>query len=126
MQALTPYVPTLIMAAIAAAIILAGIILYKLLGGSVRGRRGSRLGISEYHELDKTRRLVLVRRDEVEHLLLIGGGQDIVIEGGIGSSLAQPVAPPMRLAPRPASFAPRRPNLRPVEPSLETDPADLR
>lgn len=126
MPDLTPYVPTLIMAAVAAAVILAGIILYKLVGGSVRGRRGSRLGISEYHELDKTRRLVLVRRDEVEHLLLIGGGQDIVVEGGIGSALAQPATLPVRPAPRPVSFAPRRPNLRPVEPTLESDPADIR
>ena len=47
------------------------------------GRKGQRLGISEYHEIDKTRRLVLVRRDETEHLVLIGGGQDLVIESGI-------------------------------------------
>jgi len=125
MPDLTPYVPTLVMAAIAAAIILAGIIIYKLLNGPVRGRRGSRLGISEYHEIDKTRRLVLVRRDEVEHLLLIGGGQDIVVEGNIGSALSQPATiSPMPI--RPASFAPRRPALRPVEPSLDADPAELR
>ncbi len=123
MPDITPYMPTLIMGAIAAAVILAGIILYKLIGGSVRGRRGSRLGISEYHELDKTRRLVLVRRDDVEHLLLIGGGQDIVVEGGIGASLAQNVTP-VRPVPRPATFAPRRPALRPVEPSLEAEPVE--
>jgi hypothetical protein len=125
MPDLTPYVPTLVMAAIAAAVILAGIIIYKLLNGPVRGRRGSRLGISEYHEIDKTRRLVLVRRDEVEHLLLIGGGQDVVVEGNIGSALSQPATiNPMPI--RPASFAPRRPALRPVEPSLDADPAELR
>lgn len=125
MPDLTPYVPTLVMAAIAAAIILAGIIIYKLLNGPMRGRRGSRLGISEYHEIDKTRRLVLVRRDEVEHLLLIGGGQDVVVEGNIGSALSQPaIVSPAPI--RPASFAPRRPALRPIEPSLESDPAELR
>jgi Flagellar biosynthesis protein, FliO len=130
MPDLTPYMPTLIMAAIAAAIIIAGIIVYKLIGGSVRGRRGSRLGISEYHELDKARRLVLVRRDDVEHLLLIGGAHDIVVESGIGSALSQPAAleqsATARPLPRPAVFAPRRPVLRPVEPTLEADPSDTR
>jgi hypothetical protein len=127
---LTPYMPTLVMAAIAAAIILAGIIIFKLLGGSVRGRRGSRLGISEFHEIDKTRRLVLVRRDDVEHLLLIGGAQDVVVESGIGSPLSQPAAneQPATGRPllRPAVFAPRRPTLRPVEPTLEADPSEVR
>jgi hypothetical protein len=50
------------------------------------GRRGQRLGISEYYEVDKERRLVIVRRDNVEHLVLIGGPQDIVIESGIGAT----------------------------------------
>jgi hypothetical protein len=119
---------TIIMAAIAAAIILSGIAVYKLLGGGTRGRKGMRLGISEYHEIDKTRRLVLVRRDEVEHLLLIGGGQDVVVEGNIGSPLLQPgnAPAPMRPAPRPAVFGSRRPTLRPVEPTLEAEPTDVR
>jgi hypothetical protein len=125
MPDLTPYVPTLVMAAIVAAVILAGIILFKLLKGPVRGRRGSRLGISEYHEIDKTRRLVLVRRDEVEHLLLIGGGQDIVVESDIGAvEIQRTLIPPVPI--RPASFAPRRPALRPVEPTLESDPVEVR
>jgi len=54
------------------------------------GRRGQRLGVSEYYEVDKDRRLVLVRRDTVEHLILIGGPQDIVIEGGIGATQSAP------------------------------------
>lgn len=90
------------------------------------GRRGQRLGLSEYYELDKTRRLVLVRRDNVEHLILIGGGQDIVIEPNIHGSHATPVShaggqseqPPAgtaRPAPRPPTFSDRKPPpLRPV------------
>lgn len=67
------------------------------------GRRGQRLGISEYYEVDKDRRLVLVRRDNVEHLILIGGPQDIVIEPGIG--VAESVQPgTARLAPRAPVF----------------------
>jgi hypothetical protein len=52
------------------------------------GRRGQRLGISEYYEVDKERRLIIIRRDNVEHLVLIGGPQDIVIESGIGTPAA--------------------------------------
>ena len=62
-----------------------------------------RLGISEYYEIDKTRRLILVRRDNVEHLVLIGGGQDVVIEPGIsgrGSEPGMQALPGLRAAAR--------------------------
>lgn len=42
-----------------------------------------RLGISEMIPLDSRRRLVLIKRDETEHLLLIGGVTDLVIENNI-------------------------------------------
>jgi flagellar protein FliO/FliZ len=47
-------------------------------------RPGSRrrLGIVESHPIDSRHRLVLVRRDDTEHLLLIGGGSSLVIETG--------------------------------------------
>jgi flagellar protein FliO/FliZ len=112
-------------------------------GSGVRGRRGQRLAVSEFHDIDKIRRLVLIRRDGVEHLLMIGPNQDLVIESGIGAmeskfSLGddapllrrpqhlEPASensergepPPMRprMAPRPAVFGDRAPNLRSVEP----------
>ncbi|HIJ63618.1 MAG TPA: hypothetical protein HPQ04_13065 [Rhodospirillaceae bacterium] len=51
------------------------------LGSGRLGARGKRrLSIVETMALDGRRRLVLVRRDEAEHLLLIGGGADLVIE----------------------------------------------
>ena len=56
------------------------ILISRSMSGGIRGRRGQRLGISEYHDLDKSKRLVLVRRDGVEHLLLIGSHQDLVVE----------------------------------------------
>lgn len=112
---------------IAAAGVLAGLIIAMIVFGAfsrrMRGRRGQRLGISEYHELDQTRRLVLIRRDETEHLILIGGVQDVVIETGIGipardarpplpvtAELHEPVAfqPAMR-RPRPPVFGDRKP-----------------
>jgi Flagellar biosynthesis protein, FliO len=97
-------------------LILLAIILTRVLGGSIRGKRGSRLGISEYYEIDKTRRLVLIRRDDVEHLVLIGGGQDVVVESGVSGPMGGNVvqAQPVRNAPRPTVFAPRRAPLRPI------------
>ena len=75
---------TIVAALIGLVVLIVALVLWRTFSPSVRGRRGQRLGISEYHELDKMRRLVLVRRDNVEHLILIGGPQDVVIEAGIG------------------------------------------
>lgn len=48
-----------------------------------RPRPEPRLGISEQATLDSRRRLVLIRRDNVEHLIMTGGPVDVVIETGI-------------------------------------------
>jgi flagellar protein FliO/FliZ len=48
-----------------------------------RGQR--RLGIVEVAALDVRHRLVLVRRDGIEHLLLVGPSQSLVIEAGINA-----------------------------------------
>jgi len=55
------------------------------------GRR-PRLGIVEVRQLDVRRRLVLVRRDDVEHLLLLGATGEIVIETGIAPPAPEPPA----------------------------------
>lgn len=54
------------------------------IGGMV-ARPGARrrLAVVETMALDARRRLVLLRRDGVEHLVMIGGTQDMVIESGI-------------------------------------------
>lgn len=44
-----------------------------------------RLGVSEQVMVDSRRKLVLVRRDDVEHLILTGGPVDVVIETGIAA-----------------------------------------
>ncbi|MEQ8504048.1 MAG: flagellar biosynthetic protein FliO [Rhodospirillales bacterium] len=50
-------------------------------------RAGSRrLGVVEVTPLDGRRRLILVRRDDVEHLLLIGPTSELVIESGISDN----------------------------------------
>lgn len=50
-------------------------------GGMVmkRGAR-RRLGLVEQLTVDNRRRLVLVKKDDMEHLLLVGGGADLLIE----------------------------------------------
>ena len=45
--------------------------------------RVPRLSVTDISVVDEKRFLVLVRRDNVEHLLLIGGQSDIVVESGI-------------------------------------------
>lgn len=58
--------------------------LMRRFGPSLRlGGRHGRLGLVESIAVDSRRRLLLVRRDQTEHLLLIGGAQDLVIETGI-------------------------------------------
>ncbi len=63
---------------------------------ATRGQK--RLGIVEVAALDARRRLVLVRRDDVEHLLLLGPTHDIVVE----SHIAGPSAAPAALPPTPS------------------------
>lgn len=43
-----------------------------------------RLSVTEQFNLDNRRRLILIRRDNVEHLIMTGGPVDVVIETGIG------------------------------------------
>ncbi len=79
-------------------LIVAGLWLLKLLfkaSGSVTRGRQRRLAIIDTLNVDSKRSLLLIRRDDVEHLLVIGGAQDVVVESGI----AQPQETPARPAP---------------------------
>jgi flagellar protein FliO/FliZ len=62
------------------------------LGGrlAATGGRKRRLAIVEVLPLDAKRRLVLVRRDAVEHLVLIGPESDVVVERGANPPAAAP------------------------------------
>jgi hypothetical protein len=42
-----------------------------------------RLGVVESTSIDGRRRLLLVRRDNVEHLIMTGGPVDVIVETGI-------------------------------------------
>ncbi len=55
--------------------------------------RQARLQVLDQVPVDARRRLVLIRRDNVEHLLLIGGPQDLVIEQDMGKRPAALPAP---------------------------------
>jgi flagellar protein FliO/FliZ len=50
-----------------------------------------RLDVVEQANVDGRRRLVLIRRDDVEHLIMTGGPVDVVIETGIGPPKDEPV-----------------------------------
>jgi hypothetical protein len=89
---------------IAAVVVLLGLLCLALVLWIIRGRPSSpfirggrnrtpRLAVLDAAAIDTRRRLVLVRRDDVEHLLMIGGPTDIVIETRIAiasSETAQP------------------------------------
>ena len=50
------------------------------LGGVASRGRQPRLAVIDAAAVDSRRRLVLIRRDNVEHLLMIGGPSDVVVE----------------------------------------------
>ena len=65
--------------------------------GTVVGRgRNRRLSVIDHMQVDAKRQLLIIRRDNVEHLILTGGPQDLVVEVGI------PVERPPMPAHRPA------------------------
>lgn len=66
-----------------------------LMGRSWAGAgRGRRLQIIEVVAVDSRRRAVLLRRDTVEHLIVIGGPTDVLIEAGIPMQAANIVSLP--------------------------------
>ncbi len=55
-----------------------------------KGRGERRIGVVEVAPLDGRRRLVLVRRDDVEHLLVVSPNSETVIETGIKAGEGRP------------------------------------
>lgn len=82
------------------------------LGAAARGRL-PRLAIVDAMVIDNRRRLVLIRRDNVEHLILIGGPTDLVVEPQILRT--RTTAPATPTVQRPGSPGqPPRPLTQPV------------
>ncbi len=67
------------------------------LGGRLTPNAGQarRLAVVEVMPLDARRRLVLLRRDATEHLVLLGAGPDLLLESGIAAPRSpEPVETP--------------------------------
>ncbi|UGV27474.1 flagellar biosynthesis protein FliO [Rhodopseudomonas boonkerdii] len=95
----------------------------RLGANSARGRM-PRLAVIDAAAVDGRRRLVLVRRDNVEHLIMIGGPSDIVVEPNIVRAAPGREREPVnqRDASRAPSFA-DTPSWAPPEPAeLGTEP----
>lgn len=92
--------------------------LFKRFGGNRLGAttprgRQPRLAVIDAAAVDGRRRLVLIRRDNVEHLVMIGGPSDVLIEQNIVRAV--PVAPPRETPPRGEPRAPAEPIYAPPE-----------
>jgi len=65
-------------------------------GSGLFGPRAERrLAVVDQASVDGRRRLILVRRDDVEHLIMTGGPVDVVIETGIGAPKPEPAVAPV-------------------------------
>ena len=59
-------------------------------GGSTARGRQPRLAVVDAAAVDARRQLVIIRRDNVEHLLMIGGPTDVVVEQNIVRAMGAP------------------------------------
>ena len=91
-------------------------------GMFIAGGRKHRLAVLDATAIDNRRRLVLVRRDDVEHLILIGGHNDLVVEAAIGKDekSADPGVEPPRPVAASAASSPDRPE-KPAAPETATE-----
>src|ERR1700721_3915044 len=101
---LSPDSRALMIAAIFGGVVVAFLILfflYRLVFGhrlrvpSAGRARQPRLGLVDAFWLDGQRQLVLVRRDSVEHLIMIGGPNDVLVKSQI-IRVAAPASAPLR------------------------------
>ncbi|HZP69355.1 MAG TPA: flagellar biosynthesis protein FliO [Pseudolabrys sp.] len=89
------------------------------LGTATRGRQ-PRLAVIDAATVDGRRRLVLIRRDNIEHLLMIGGPTDLVVEANIVRAVAAREQQRTTTAGEPASRqAPAIENGWPLQPATE-------
>jgi flagellar protein FliO/FliZ len=63
------------------------------------GAGNPRLSVIDSASVDRHRRFILIRRDNVEHLLLIGGSTDVVVEPNIPRATAAPLEVPVPASP---------------------------
>ena len=101
----------------------------RLGGGAARGRQ-PRLAVIDQATVDGRRRLVLIRRDNVEHLLIIGGPTDVVVEQNIVRAAAAlreaaPLRPPAAADTLPRAVPLGEDSMWPLqpEPAAKIEPA---
>ncbi len=94
--------PIAIAAIAVAAVVVVGLVLVAFRGRIFRGRRTggpgrsvlagrSRIEVLETTVIDEERKLVLVRCDKIEHLIMVGGPADLVVENDVKK--VRPAAP---------------------------------
>jgi len=126
---------TLVSSALALGVVLVLIVLglwvlkFFMKAGTAMRSQGRRVQIVEQVQVDAKRQLLVIRRDNVEHLVMTGGPQDVVIETGIAvadkpalPSRRQPpqdVEEPARVAPAPVAAAPEPPRPNLLRPHIE-------
>lgn len=72
-----------------------------ILEGVFGPRPPRRLDVVEHASVDGRRRLILIRRDDVEHLIMTGGPVDVVIETNIAPERHAVYEPAPAAQPRP-------------------------
>ena len=72
--------------------------------GELLGRaRNRRLSVVESAVVDGKRKVVIIRRDNVEHVIMTGGPADLVIESGVAVVEPEPMVRRKRPEPKPRS-----------------------
>ena len=95
----------------------------------VRGSasRQPRLAVLDAAQVDDRRRLILIRRDHVEHLVMIGGPSDIVVERGINRAAVrgaqEAASAPATGAQQPPQRPPKRAERAPRPQPVADEPA---
>jgi flagellar biogenesis protein FliO len=104
-------------------LIIFGLWLLKLLSAA-SGRLGrvneKRLVVVDTANVDGKRKVMIIRRDNVEHLVMTGGPQDVVIETGIPVPEPQPMRRPMT-----ARAAAQAATPAPAPAAKSAEPADI-
>ncbi len=119
---------------------LAVVLVLRALRRGIKPSAGRRLGLVDAFDLDRHRQLVIIRRDNVEHLIMIGGPNDLVIESDIvrgqpavsegrrdpsmvaSPSMAAPQAAPTPTLPTTAASVAPPVDMRPTPPMPRANP----
>ena len=94
------------------------------LGNAATRGRQPRLAVIDAATVDARRRLVLIRRDNIEHLLMIGGPTDLVVEPNIVRAVGsrEVTREPARIEPTVGRPTPAVESTRPVETTWPLQP----